>query len=658
MTDYDGKPGGYGTRPAECPAGYPDDTFASFSNFGPDVDLTAPGVCVLSTWNASRYAYASGTSMAAPHVAGAAVLYRAQFPGAQPQQVKMALQHVARGDWRRSTDPDGRPDLLVWSAGFDRPPDFDISATSPADYAGPGVGLKVPVSLSRLHGYSGALTLSMTGLPKGLSAQPVTAEGDRAVLTVTAATSVANGRFTATVVADDGELRHTSSVTIRVDGNPPTAPTSVTPGAGFWYSPDGEVTLRWSGATDSGSGVSPNAYVQRKLAPTSGGRCGDWANDGVGRLLGNGYSDDRLPSGYCFRWQVRSVDRVGNMSSPVTSGKVLVDTIPPRVTFDRPPSGGTVIKDSSRQVVKWSVVDYGGSKLARVTIARLVATSHQRGSCAGATWKPDGPIRNVTSPITETGLVNGWCYRWLVVARDNATNVTNAPSAPVLISKSATTTSETGTAAVSGLILTPSAASRMPSTDMVWLDARWSSSGAAGYELRLSSSGGSSWSTFTTPNGSTPYMALRLPAGRTYLVEVRARNGAGGWSDWSAPRIVSLKLAQAEGAGFEKVGAWRSASVSGASGGAVLYSSASGAILRYSFSGRSVALVAAMGPGRGMADVYVDGYRATTINLSSSTLTARQVVFTRNWSSSGSHVISLQLRSNARVDVDGVAVLN
>src|SRR5262249_29961127 len=149
-----------------------------------------------------------------------------------------------------------------------------------------------------------------------------------------------------------------------------------------------------------------------------------------------------------------------------------------------------------------------------------------------------------------------------------------------------------------------------------------------------------------------------LPAGRNYLVEVRARDGAGNWSGWSTPAAAGLKLAQAEGAGFEKIAAWQSAAQSGASGGAVAYSTSSGAILRYGFPGRSVALVATLGPGRGTADVYIDGYRATTIDLSSSTLTARQVVFTRNWSSSGSHVISLQLRSNARVDIDAVAVLN
>jgi len=89
------------------------DPFAYFSNYGSCVDMIAPGVLILSTWKGGEYNTISGTSMASPHVAGAAALYLANNPSANPSQVIDALQSAGNLDWYTESDPDGNPENLV-----------------------------------------------------------------------------------------------------------------------------------------------------------------------------------------------------------------------------------------------------------------------------------------------------------------------------------------------------------------------------------------------------------------------------------------------------------------------------------------------------------------------------------------------------------------
>jgi len=94
---------------ASYPASYPnaniitvasinlDGGLSSFSNYGVStVDIAAPGESILSTYPSSGgYTFLSGTSMAAPHVSGAAALWAAYHPNDSAAQIKAAILRTA-----------------------------------------------------------------------------------------------------------------------------------------------------------------------------------------------------------------------------------------------------------------------------------------------------------------------------------------------------------------------------------------------------------------------------------------------------------------------------------------------------------------------------------------------------------------------------------
>ncbi|PPS67755.1 MULTISPECIES: peptidase S8 [Streptomyces] len=107
--------GNNGRRTQSFPAAFDDviavgatdplDRKAIFSNTGPHIDVSAPGVNILSTFLDDTFSPSDGTSMACPHVAGVAALLLSLGPGLSARDVRQILRTTAKPLRRRPNDP-------------------------------------------------------------------------------------------------------------------------------------------------------------------------------------------------------------------------------------------------------------------------------------------------------------------------------------------------------------------------------------------------------------------------------------------------------------------------------------------------------------------------------------------------------------------------
>jgi subtilisin family serine protease len=124
------------------------DARSYFSNTGTCLDIFAPGRNISSAWNTNDTTTntISGTSMATPHVTGAAALYLSSYPGATPDQVTTALTKNATAN-------------IVTNAGTGSPNKLLYTTMTPSDLTPPTVILDTPTTNSTLTGIT---TISAT----------------------------------------------------------------------------------------------------------------------------------------------------------------------------------------------------------------------------------------------------------------------------------------------------------------------------------------------------------------------------------------------------------------------------------------------------------------------------------------------------------------
>ncbi|MBI3825940.1 MAG: S8 family serine peptidase [Candidatus Rokubacteria bacterium] len=200
------------------------DALASFSNYGPHtVHLGAPGQDVLSTIRSGSYAYFSGTSMATPHVSGAAALILSQCGSLDTASLKGAIlgnvDPIAPLAGKTVTGGRLNVSRAVNACASPGPADFTLALSPATNTVAQGGRATYTVTVGAVNGFGGAVTLSASGLPSGATASfvpPSVTGAGTATLTVATTASTPVGASTITVTGVSGSLSHSAGVTLTV----------------------------------------------------------------------------------------------------------------------------------------------------------------------------------------------------------------------------------------------------------------------------------------------------------------------------------------------------------------------------------------------------------------------------------------------------------
>ncbi len=205
-------------------------------------EIVAPGVGIRTADRYGMYQVASGTSLAAPHVAGALALLLAAHPNLTAAQQEHALELGAYDlgvGGPDSTFGFGRLDFAGANV-IASMPDFAVGVAPAAVVTTAGGGADSTVSVWSVSGFSGDVALSVSGVPAAAAATltPAVVAGGAGTsqLTVSTSSSLPAGTYPLTVTGASGALSHSVDVALVVTAPPDfgfgVTPSSVTTTAG------------------------------------------------------------------------------------------------------------------------------------------------------------------------------------------------------------------------------------------------------------------------------------------------------------------------------------------------------------------------------------------------------------------------------------------
>jgi hypothetical protein len=327
-----------------------------------------------------------------------------------------------------------------------------------------------------------------------------------------------------------------------------------------------------------------------------------------------------------------ATDSGGRASAPSEALSVTVDTRAPAVTIDPNKLPARTTRDPQ-------------------FVFTLSEDAAVECSMTGATT-----IATCTSPVSFAGLGDG-AKTFTARATDAAGNVGSASYSYVLDATAPTVQAPT-VSLVSGSTVSATA---VP-VRVTWSGGDGTGSGIARYELRRTENGVAGAA--QTLTAATTSQSLSLKPGSTYVFEVRAVDNAGNASAWVNRGTYSMKGddQKANGA-VTYTGTWTGPTVqTGSYAGDVHHASTSGRIVRYTFTGSSVAWVSTLANNRGRADVFLDGVRvAAGVELFADNTAAGRVVYANNAVTNPERTHTLEIRvlgtklgksKGTRVDAD------
>jgi len=240
------------------------DQHCSFSHTGPEMELSAPGVSILSTDLDDGYATAQGTSMAAPHVAGVAALVWSAGPALTNQEVRDILTQTADDLGPEGWDEQfgyGKVDAQAALSAV--PPSVDL--VDP-DQGNQGESLSVTVAGSNL------LEAISLDFGAGITVDGFTAETTEISADISIAEDASLGSRDVTVTTPAGSSTLADSFTV-VAATPPETPDNLQPEdsvTGVSLTP----TLASSLFSDP-EADDTHAASQWQVSTTPGSYCGD-----------------------------------------------------------------------------------------------------------------------------------------------------------------------------------------------------------------------------------------------------------------------------------------------------------------------------------------------------------------------------------------------